>query len=252
MQQAQKIEPSPAISHLKSQMDWSVQPVETDNFLYSVTHDMKGNLRALAELPTWIEEDLLYHKIDIPDDVKEHLTMMHCNARQLSNLLEGFVSLSRVGRTPDDPDRTTVQEVARAAWDALKPDANFRLDTHEALDTVYLPKAATATLFKAVLENVLHHHDNTKGFARVVSETKGEHVLITIEDDGPGIPVEARDTVFEALTRLRRREETGLAGLGLTLARRIVTKMGGSISVTLASNGRGTAVTIELPVRMRW
>ncbi|MEL7281173.1 MAG: sensor histidine kinase [Pseudomonadota bacterium] len=252
MQQAKKFEPSRAVFHRTGRNGASTQFFDTEEILYSITHDLKGNLRALAELPTWIEEDLQYHNIDVPEDVRGHLSMMYCNARQLSNLVEGFISLSQAGRVPDGPHRSTVQEVALAAWGALEPGASFKLETHEAPDTLYLPKAAISEVFNAVLKNTLDHHDQKSGVARVTSETKGEHVCITIEDDGPGIPKDSRDVVFEALTRLRRREETGLAGLGLTLARKIVTRMGGSISVTMASNGRGTAVIFDVPVRMRW
>ncbi|MEO0751511.1 MAG: sensor histidine kinase, partial [Pseudomonadota bacterium] len=119
-------------------------------------------------------------------------------------------------------------------------------------DTLYLPKKPTIAIFKALLENTVHHHDRTNGHVTVASETIDDRVRITVEDDGPGIPKQSRQRMFESLAQLRRREETGRAGLGLTMARKLVTRLDGNISLVDASTGRGLAVQFDLPVRARW
>ncbi|MEO0772193.1 MAG: HAMP domain-containing sensor histidine kinase [Pseudomonadota bacterium] len=228
-----------------------VEDQDHKQFLHIVNHDLKAGLRALAELPIWIDEDMKGHGLTIPGDVQEHLDMMRRSANDMLGLLDGMIDLSRAGRAPDEPARVTVEQAARRAWEEGAKTPGFKLKTMDALDTLYLPKRSVHSLFKAVLENALHHHDQTRGQITVASETDGDRVHITIEDDGPGIPASARETVFESLVMLRRREETGRAGLGLTLAKKLVTRLGGSIKLTSASNGRGTAVLIDLPMRAR-
>jgi signal transduction histidine kinase len=74
-------------------------------------------------------------------------------------------------------------------------------------------------------------------------------VLLTIDDDGPGIPVAERDRVFERFTRLdasRTRAQRGGAGLGLALARSVVEYHHGSIAVG-DSPYRGARLSIVLP-----
>ena len=225
---------------------------ERDQFLYTVTHDLKAELRALTELPGWVEDDLQEAEIEVPRQVREHLHLMRRSARDLSTLLDGLLELSEVGRRPDTPRRGTVEQSARRAWAGLSKDHGFTLETHEALDTIFLPDHAVQTIFKSILENAVHHHDLSKGHVTVVSRMAGKRVQITVEDNGPGLESDVRDLVFDALFTMRSREATGRAGLGLTIARKLVTKFGGKIELADASQGRGLAVHFDLPVRERW
>ncbi|MEM6588463.1 MAG: sensor histidine kinase [Pseudomonadota bacterium] len=229
----------------------SVEDQDHMQFLRILNHDLKAGLRALAELPVWVCEDMQEHGLTLPGDVQEHLDLMRNSANDMLSLLDGLIDLSSAGRKPDEPVRVTVEQAMRRAWGDVAGDAQFKLHVSDATDTMYLPQKAVHSIFKAVLENALHHHDQGRGQISVASEAMGDRVCITIEDDGPGIPADARKNVFESLVMLRRREETGRAGLGLTLARKLVTRLDGSIKLTTASNGRGTAVLINLPMRAR-
>lgn len=224
---------------------------EHKQFIRILNHDLKAGLRALAELPVWICEDMQEHGLTLPQDVTEHLELMRRSANDMMGVLEGLIDLSSAGRAPDDPMRVTVEQAARRAWEEVADTGKFSLHIANAIDTIYLPQKALHSIFKAVLGNAMHHHDRGKGQISVASDTYGGRVQITIEDDGPGIPFEARETVFDSLVMLRRREETGRAGLGLTLAKKLVTRLGGAITLTTASNRRGTAVLIDLPMRAR-
>lgn len=229
----------------------SLEDKDHKEFLRVLNHDLKAGLRALAELPIWINEDMEEHGLTLPQDVREHLDLMQRSAKDMMGLLDGLIDLSNAGRVPDEPSRVTVEQAARRAWADLADTSNFKLHITDALDTLYLPRKSVHSIFKAVLENALHHHDRHTGQIYVASETEGNRVCIMIEDDGPGIPIEARETVFNCLVMLRRREETGRTGLGLTLAKKLVTRLGGSITLTTASNQRGTAVLINLPMHAR-
>ena len=73
-------------------------------------------------------------------------------------------------------------------------------------------------------------------------------VRLQIADDGPGIPVEQRQTVFERFVRLdtARTRDTGGTGLGLAIVNDVVNSHGGSIVIT-DSDPHGATFTIELP-----
>ncbi|MEM6891944.1 MAG: HAMP domain-containing sensor histidine kinase [Pseudomonadota bacterium] len=224
---------------------------EQGQFLYTVTHDMKASLRALTELPNWVEDDLQEANIQVPRQVQEHLHLMRRSASGLSTLLDGLLELSSVGRHPDAPRRSTVEQAARRAWSGLSKDDGFTLETHDALETIYLPERAVQTIFKSILENTIHHHDRSKSHVKVISRTAGNRVQIMVEDDGPGLEPGLRDLVFDALFTMRPRQATGRAGLGLTIARKLIIKLGGKIELTDASYGRGLAVHFDLPMRER-
>ena len=84
-------------------------------------------------------------------------------------------------------------------------------------------------------------------------EPMGRVAVISVSDTGPGVPEEERERVFEPFHTTK---EEG-TGLGLPIARRIVTEHGGSLSLTQAKSG-GAKFTITLPFdseaqgRARW
>jgi len=73
------------------------------------------------------------------------------------------------------------------------------------------------------------------------------HLRMTVSDDGPGIPLEERERVFERFTRLDegRARDDGGAGLGLAIVREIVAKHGGRIDI--ADGGPGACFVVDLP-----
>jgi signal transduction histidine kinase len=83
----------------------------------------------------------------------------------------------------------------------------------------------------------------------------GASAVITVTDDGPGIPAEDRDRVFERFTRLddSRTLDTGGAGLGLAIVRELVRRHNGTVTLTDAMSdptpeGPGLRVEVRLPV----
>ena len=80
-------------------------------------------------------------------------------------------------------------------------------------------------------------------------ESVGNKVEVTVDDDGPGIPADKREDVFKAFYRLddSRNKETGGVGLGLSIAKDIVTSHGGKIELQDSPMG-GLRVLISIPL----
>jgi len=79
-------------------------------------------------------------------------------------------------------------------------------------------------------------------------ENKGDLVRLRVVDDGPGIPLDLRERVFEPFYTTRRNE--GATGLGLSLARAVITDFGGSLTVCapVAGEPRGACLVLQLPL----
>lgn len=101
---------------------------------------------------------------------------------------------------------------------------------------------------KRIVRNVVQNATRHAGNARVGLSASDDEVIITVDDDGPGIAEADIETVFQPFTRIdsSRNRATGGSGLGLAIARRLVTRMGGSISLRNRSEG-GLNLTIRLP-----
>jgi signal transduction histidine kinase len=87
------------------------------------------------------------------------------------------------------------------------------------------------------------------GCARVTLDCSGDRAVVTVDDDGPGIPEDEREKVFAPFYRLEasRNRDTGGVGLGLAVARTAAREHGGDITLGSAESG-GLRARLELPV----
>jgi two-component system sensor histidine kinase TctE len=115
---------------------------------------------------------------------------------------------------------------------------------------VVLP--GNAMLLRELLTNLI---DNALKYGRssalgahvtVVLDTSADAVALAVEDNGPGIPPEARETVLERFVRLPGNAAAG-CGLGLSIVREIAARHGASVRVTAPESGPGTRVVVTFP-----
>jgi signal transduction histidine kinase len=87
------------------------------------------------------------------------------------------------------------------------------------------------------------------GAAKITVATSGERLIVTIDDRGAGIDTSLREAVFEPFVRLEesRNRNTGGAGLGLAIARKVAEAHGGSLTLAEAPGG-GTRAIVDLPL----
>ncbi len=103
-------------------------------------------------------------------------------------------------------------------------------------------------LLSVLLDNAVKYSDEG-GRVEVALRQEHKKAIITVSDNGPGIPPEALPHVFDRFYRVdkARSRESGGTGLGLAIAQHIVDAHGGTINIE-SSVGAGTRVTVELPV----
>jgi two-component system, OmpR family, osmolarity sensor histidine kinase EnvZ len=115
-----------------------------------------------------------------------------------------------------------------------------------------VPRGITSTLrpvaFRRCLANLVDNAARYGKWVKIAAEQKARDILITIEDDGPGIPEALREAVFQPFYRIdtARRRQTGGTGLGLSIARDIVLGHGGDLRFEAGSRGGAKAV-LRLP-----
>jgi signal transduction histidine kinase len=102
---------------------------------------------------------------------------------------------------------------------------------------------------KRALRNLIENAVNYGERAEITLEATETDAVVTIVDQGPGIPEAERERVFEPFYRLEhsRNRETGGAGLGLAIARSLIRGMGGDIRLASGPEGQGLQVSVVLP-----
>src|SRR4051794_27052070 len=98
-----------------------------------------------------------------------------------------------------------------------------------------------------LMENALRHTDPGTAVEASVERVNG-NVVLAVEDDGPGIPDELRDKVFERFFRAHG-DRSGSSGLGLSIVRAVAESHGGRVTLEPPLDGRGARFVVRFPVR---
>lgn len=164
------------------------------------------------------------------------------DVERLANLTEQLLDLQRLDVVRNDEDIHLTSLVRQVAGD-LAPLLIASERTIEVIIDEARPVRGDAGAIERVVTNLVQN----------AIEHGGRHVIVRVtgsvfevEDDGPGIPSEERERVFEPFLRLTPRS-TG-AGLGLSLVQQVVERHGGHVSILGAPTG-GTIVRVTLPAR---
>jgi signal transduction histidine kinase len=104
-------------------------------------------------------------------------------------------------------------------------------------------------MMRRAIANLIENAMKYGGHARVNLERAPDQIAITVEDDGPGIPIEEQEKVFAPFYRgtPARDPDKGGVGLGLSVARTIAREHGGDITIKNRPQG-GLSARIELPI----
>jgi signal transduction histidine kinase len=204
-------------------------------------------VRALLELPQWIAEDLEEAGVKIDGPVATSIGLMNKHTGRLDRMLVDLLTYSRVGRMQE-----TIQMDLQTCVDQVLEEnplpTNFGLMTDLAHPSITIGERDILTLFAALIGNAVKHHDKSVGRILVASELRDGRALINVSDDGPGIDPAFHARILQAMTTLRPRDEVEGSGMGLAVVSKIAELNGGSVRIGVSPFGRGTCVTVDLPL----
>ncbi|MEE6258945.1 HAMP domain-containing sensor histidine kinase [Plantactinospora sonchi] len=218
-------------------------------FVADAAHELRS---PLANMRTQLEvAQRLGAATDWPSVADDLLTDTH----RLSRLVDDLLLLARFDDAGDGRPRSAVPvELGDLLADVADryPSPPLRVrPPRSPLWVLGEPDALTRVLAN-LLDNALRHTTSEVVLEAAAGGWDGPaYHLILVTDDGPGIPAEDRDRVFDRFTRLddARARDAGGAGLGLAIVRQLVRRQGGT--VTLADAGPGLRVEVRLPAADR-
>lgn len=224
----------------------------TEAFAADVTHEMKNplaSLRSAVEGLSTVKDPALQARLlaIVRDDV-------HRLDRLISDISEASrldAQLSRAKFEPVDVVAMIAAMLAQRDARGVERDIRLKFDDHVGDDAAVMGEAARLErVFENLLDNALSFSPD--GGSIVVSATvQGNTLVIRVEDEGPGVPEEAREAIFRRFQSIRPHdEEFGKhSGLGLAIARTIVEGHHGSIAVESREDRlSGARFVVRLPL----
>jgi two-component system phosphate regulon sensor histidine kinase PhoR len=217
-------------------------------FVANVSHELRT---PLSHIKGYVET-LLAGAKDDPAVATRFLQIIERNADRLRLLIEDLLTISELesGRLALDLQPVSVRAVVAKVLDDLRTRAAARgvTLTKELPD---LTVRADATRLEQVLSNLVDNaikYGRKDGRVRVGAQVEQGCVMLSVADDGPGLPAEALERVFERFYRVDkgRSRDQGGTGLGLAIVKHIVQSHGGKVWAK-SQPGRGATFYFTLP-----
>jgi two-component system sensor histidine kinase BaeS len=215
-----------------------------------LAHEMRTPIATLTAYLDGIEDGVT----ELGDDT---VAILRVEVSRLARLAEDMSVLSRAEegrlsliRGPVEP-RQLITVVTRAAAERF---AAAGVELHSEIEPDLPPGDGDADRLGQVLANLLDNalrHTAAGGVVTVAAEAAGHDALrIRVVDNGSGIPAKDLPHVFERFYRAgtARDRATGGSGIGLTITRAIVEAHGGQVTAASGGAGRGTTLTVALPL----
>lgn len=218
---------------------------ELPSFAYAVSHDFQTPLRHIHQHCDILAEDLGAH---IDQSVQNSLAVLQASSVTVRRLIESLLEYSRINTRSEEFTVVDMQQLSENVLSSLcdtitEYDALVRFDE--------LPNAMGDSnqinqLLTHLVENAIRYCGPERPKVKVTGVRQGDICEYSVTDNGIGIDEEYRDDVFTIFRRLGDKPEVEGRGMGLALARRIVTRHGGRIWLT-SEVGKGTTLSFTLP-----
>ena len=219
---------------------------ELESFSYSVSHDLRSPLRAIAGFSQALMEDF-GNRLD--PVAQGYLVRIQAAAGRMALLIDDLLQLARVSKAPLNPEAFDLGELAQSVMAELEESGSGRKITLEVDHP--LPVRGDPKLLRVLVFNLL---DNARKFTSRNPEAR-IHVGQSIQDgepayhfadNGVGFDMEYANKLFVPFQRLHDSRDFEGTGVGLATVHRIVLRHGGRIWVQ-SQPGRGTTFYLHLP-----
>ncbi|UCF66068.1 MAG: PAS domain S-box protein, partial [Acidobacteriota bacterium] len=219
---------------------------DLERFAYVASHDLRAPLRSIAQLAEWIREE---SATALPDEAREHLTLLDEQVRRLDGLIEDLLRFARAGHERVAGEQVDTATMIGELTSLLALPRGFLVEIEGEMPVLHTARAPLEQVFRNLLSNAIEHHDRSTGTVRVSAISSGERVEFVVADDGPGIPEQQRERIFKMFETLPSSAEHPGSGIGLALVRRLVEAFGGRVWVE-STGERGATFRFTWPQRI--
>lgn len=220
---------------------------ELESFSYSVSHDLRTPLRAIAGYTSLLREDYL-DKLD--DDGQKFLTIIDDETRRMGELIDDLLAFSRLSRKEKVGQNFSMNKLVRQCIEEVLQAHSGpapELEVKELPNVSGDPKLLQRVWINLIGNAIKYQPEGQKPNVVIGSEShEKDQIVFYIKDNGVGFKMKYADKLFGVFQRLHSDEEFEGTGIGLALVRRIVNRHGGDVWAD-SEIGKGSTFYFSLP-----
>jgi signal transduction histidine kinase len=224
------------------------------NLVAWASHDLRTPLSSLRAMLDALTDGV----VSDPETTRRYLAQSRAEVTRMSRLIDDLFELARLDAASYTLDFQSASlsdlisdTLAAFSARAHARDINLEGAVESGIDPVWIAPEKVSRVLTNLLENAIRHTPLGGRIALEAARLDASCVVVTVEDTGEGIPPDSLPHIFDTFyrgekSRSRDGYAMGGAGLGLTIAKRLVEAHGGDIYAE-SERGKGTRITFTLP-----
>jgi PAS domain S-box-containing protein len=240
-----------AEERMKQALDEATQLNEMKSrFISMASHEFRTPLSTILSSLNLM---LRYHENQQTDKVKTHAKKIKASIANLTEILEYFLSVEKLESgevkleySPMDIENFTLDFVAEMR-DTIDDKLQIQFTSNLVHKEMMMDKKAYRTIIQNLISNAIKYSPEG-GRIHIELQTNQQQLLLSISDEGLGIPEEDQRHLFERFYRASNASNIQGTGLGLNIIKKYIELLGGQISFK-STLGKGTSFYISIPIK---
>jgi signal transduction histidine kinase len=236
-----------SLNHMAAEMSRSISLLmhsnaELEQFAHVVSHDMKGPLRGISNVITWIEED---HGQELTPKVSEYVELIKGRITRAENLIAGLLAYARADKDALEIEAVDVNVLVEEVLENLpdRGDTEIRISP---MPTVHAERLLLFQVFSNLISNAFKHNNKAQGEVKIYCKKHPAYFEFFIEHNGIGIDEKHHERIFRIFQTLTDRDSFESAGVGLAIVKKILDSKNQTITVT-SKPGEGSIFSFTWP-----
>lgn len=227
----------------QSQTALRMATADLDMFTALASHDLKSPLNNIISITHLLNDDY-GSKLDIEGN--EYVTFLNESAYKLSDLVNNILNYLKASQlSVEHKEPIHIAGLMDEVMSTLHVPENCIISYGKANTEVFTSRTALRQIFMSLFQNSIKHNDKPQIFIDIAFHENEQAYLFEVKDNGIGIAQENNEKIFELSETLHNKRRDNI-GIGLSVVKRLVEKLGGEIKITPGAFS-GTTFTFSIP-----
>lgn len=229
----------------KKQSELEHKTEDLTRFAHLVSHDLKSPLRAMSSLSEMILEE---SQGMLNSQAETGLLMLKGKAMHACKLVDGILQHSLRGEHANDPEEIFLDTFLERVVQFCSPPEDVHIIIDTQVSKVHLDSTILHQIVQNLVSNAIKYSDKKEGVVRITALAEGNTLMLSVSDNGPGIPLEFQTVIFDMFQKLTATDRFGVpgTGIGLNTVKRMLEIVNGTVIIE-STLGDGTDFILRFP-----